>query len=111
MSTDNEREPDEGANPDEYISDGRTGESYVLGQTFDAKPVAMLDASSGDDIRRLTRTKLSAVPVTEPGADPADVAAVPPPEILAGAARALRLEAARWARLRVGEELVCEWRL
>jgi hypothetical protein len=74
MSTDNEREPDAGANPDEYISDGRTGESYVLGQTFDAKPVAMLDASSGDDIRRLTRTKLSAVPVTEPGADPADVA-------------------------------------
>jgi hypothetical protein len=70
----------------------------------------MLDAPSGDDIRRLTRTKLSAVPVTEPGADPADVAAVPPPEVLAGAARALQLEAARWARLRVGEELVCEWR-
>jgi hypothetical protein len=73
--------------------------------------IAMLDAPSGDDIRRLTRTKLSAVPVTEPGADPADVAAVPPPEVLAGAARALQLEAARWARLRVGEELVCEWRL
>ena len=72
--------------------------------------IAMLDAPSGDDIRRLTRTKLSAVPVTEPGADPADVAAVPPPEVLAGAARALQLEAARWARLRVGEELVCEWR-
>jgi hypothetical protein len=50
------------------------------------------------------------VPVTEPGADPADVAAVPPPEVLAGAARALQREAARWARLRVGEELVCEWR-
>ena len=72
--------------------------------------IAMLDAPSGDDIRRLTRTKLSAVPVTEPGADPADVAAVPPPEVLAGAARVLQLEAARWARLRVGEELVCEWR-
>ena len=69
--------------------------------------IAMLDAPSGDDIRRLTRTKLSAVPVTEPGADPADVAAVPAPEVLAGAARALQLEAARWARLRVGEELVC----
>ena len=26
-----------------------------------------------------------------------------------GAARALQVEAARWARLRVGEELVCEW--
>jgi len=72
--------------------------------------IAMLDAPSGDDIRRLTRTKLSAVPVTEPGADPADVAAVPPPEVLAGAARALQREAVRWARLRVGEELVCEWR-
>ena len=59
--------------------------------------IAMLDAPSGDDIRRLTRTKLSAVPVTEPGADPADVAAVPA-EVLAGAARALQLEAARWAR-------------
>ena len=70
--------------------------------------IAMLDAPSGDDIRRLTRTKLSAVPVTEPGADPADVAAVPA-RFWRGAA--LQLEAARWARLRVGEELVCEWRL
>jgi hypothetical protein len=33
-----------------------------------------------------------------------------PPEVLAGAARALQREAARWARLRVGEELVREWR-
>jgi hypothetical protein len=73
--------------------------------------IAMLDAQSVDDIRRLTRAKLSAVPVTEPGADPADVAAVPPPEVLAGAARALQVEAARWARLRVGEELICQWRL
>ena len=39
MSTDNEREPDAGASPDPYITDGRTGQSYVLGQTFDAKPV------------------------------------------------------------------------
>jgi hypothetical protein len=73
--------------------------------------IAVHDAPSGDDIRRLTRAKLSAVPVTEPGVDPADVAAVPPPEVLAGAARALLVEAARWARLRVGEELVYEWRL
>lgn len=73
--------------------------------------IAMLDAPSGDDIRRLTRAKVSAVPVTEPGADPADVVAVPPPEVLAAAARALRAEASRWARLRAGEELVCEWRL
>ena len=50
------------------------------------------------------------VPVVEPGADPAEVIAAPPPEALAAAARALQVEAARWARLRVGEELVYEWR-
>lgn len=71
--------------------------------------VAMLDAPSEDDIRRLTREKLSAVPLTEPGADPGQVASVPPPAALARAARALQVEAARWARLRVGEELVYEW--
>jgi hypothetical protein len=71
--------------------------------------VAMLDAPSGEDIRRLTRVKLSAIPLTEPGADPADVARVPPPEALAQAARGLQVEAARWARLRVGEDLVYEW--
>lgn len=73
--------------------------------------IAMLDAPPDGDIRRLTRAKLSVVPVTEPGADPADVAAIPPPGVLAGAARALQVEAARWARLRAGEELVYEWRL
>ncbi len=73
--------------------------------------IAMLDAPSGDDIRRITRAKLSVVPVKEPGADPADVAGVPSPEALARAARGLQVEAARWARLRVGEELVYEWPL
>lgn len=73
--------------------------------------IAMLGAPTAEDIRRLTRAKLSAVPVSEPGADPADVAAVPPPEVLAAAARVLRAEAARWAGLRAGDELVCEWRL
>jgi hypothetical protein len=73
--------------------------------------IAMLDAPSGDEIRRLTCTKLSVLPVTEPGADPADVAEVPPPEVLARAARALQVAAARWARLRVGEELIFDWRL
>ena len=34
MSNHDEREPDAGASPDEYITDGRTGESYVFGQTF-----------------------------------------------------------------------------
>jgi hypothetical protein len=71
--------------------------------------VAMLDSPSDDDIRRLSRAKLSVLPVTEPGADPADGVAVPPPAVLARAARALQVEAARWARLRVGEELVYSW--
>lgn len=71
--------------------------------------VAVLHDPSQDEIRRLTRMKLSAVPIVEPGADPADVIAAPPPEALAAAARVLQVEAARWARLRVGEELVYEW--
>jgi hypothetical protein len=69
--------------------------------------VAMLDSPSDDDIRRLTREKLSVIPVTEPGADAADAA--PLPAVLARAARALQVEAARWARLRVGGELVYSW--
>jgi hypothetical protein len=35
MSNHDEREPDAGASPDEYTTDGRTGESYV-GQEGDA---------------------------------------------------------------------------
>jgi hypothetical protein len=73
--------------------------------------VAALDDQSPDEIRRLTRMKLSVVPLVEPGADPADVIACPPPEALAAAASALQVEAARWARLRVGEEIVYDWRL
>jgi hypothetical protein len=71
--------------------------------------IAVLDDPSPDEIRRLTRMKLSVVPIVEPGADPADVIAAPPPAPLAAAARTLQVEAARWARLRVGEELVYEW--
>ena len=76
--------------------------------------VAMLDAPSDDDIRRLTRAKLSVLPATEPGATPLDAAAVPPPAVpppavLARAAQALQVEAARWARLRVGQELIYTW--
>lgn len=72
--------------------------------------VAVLDDQSPDRIMRLTREKLSVVPVVEPGVDPGKVIAVPPPWVLVAAARALQVEAARWARLRVGEELVYEWR-
>jgi len=71
--------------------------------------VAMLDDPSPDEIRRVARMRLSVVPVVEPGTDPAAVIALPPPEVLAAAARALQVETARWARLRVGEELVYEW--
>jgi hypothetical protein len=71
--------------------------------------VAMLDAPSDDEIRRLTRAKLSVLPVAEPGADAPDAVAVPPPAALARAARALQVEAARWARRRVGQELVYSW--
>src|SRR5580692_10657102 len=70
--------------------------------------VAALDNPSADEIARLTRARLSVVPVKEPGADPAAVFEAPSPEALAAAARALQVEAARWARLRPGEELVYE---
>jgi len=73
--------------------------------------VAALDDPSPDEIRRLTRTKLSVVPLSEPGVDPVDAIGCPPPAVLAAAARALQVEAARWARLRVGEEIVYDWRL
>jgi hypothetical protein len=71
--------------------------------------VAALDNPSAEEIRRLTRDKLSVVPLRQPGTDPVDVVGSPPPEALAAAANALQVEAARWARLRVGEQLVYEW--
>jgi hypothetical protein len=71
--------------------------------------VAGLNDPSHEEIQRLARTKLNVVPVVEPGMDPADVIALPPPEALAAAANALQVGAARWARLRVGDELVYEW--
>lgn len=71
--------------------------------------IAALDDPSPDEIRRLTRRRLSVVPLVQPGSDPLDVVGSPPPEALAAAASALQVEAARWARLRVGEQLVYEW--
>src|ERR1700743_1221799 len=71
--------------------------------------IAALDDPSPGEINQVARVKLSAVPDVEPGAEPADVIALPPPAALAAAARALQVEAARWARLRVGDELVYEW--
>jgi hypothetical protein len=72
--------------------------------------IAMLDHPSAEEIARLAKAKLSAVPVAEPGADPAAVVALPSTEALAAAARALQAEASCWARLRPGEELVYQWR-
>ncbi len=72
--------------------------------------VAALADPSEEEIRRVTMAKLSVIPLKEPGADPAVLIQAPPPEALAAAARALQVEAARWARLRVGEELVYELR-
>ena len=72
--------------------------------------VAGLADPSEAEIARLTAARLSVIPLKEPGTDPAVLIQAPPPEALAAAARALQVEAARWVRLRVGEELVYELR-
>lgn len=63
-----------------------------------AENVAGLDDPRPDDIRRLAGRFLSVLPSAE----------VDPP-VIAAAARALQVEAARWARLRCGERLVYDW--
>jgi hypothetical protein len=60
--------------------------------------VAALDDPSPDQVRRLARAKLAVLPDAD--VDPAAIAA---------AAQALQVEAARWARLRVGEALSYDW--
>jgi hypothetical protein len=59
---------------------------------------AALENTTQDKIRQLTRDKLAVLP--DASVDPV---------LIAVAARALQVEAARWARLRVGEELSYEW--
>ena len=59
---------------------------------------AALDHMTPEKIQRLADAKLSVLPETD--VDPA---------VIAAAAQALQVEAARWARLRVGEELCYEW--
>jgi hypothetical protein len=59
---------------------------------------ATLDTMTLDKIKRLSATKLSVLP--DANVDPV---------VIAAAARALQVEAARWARLRVGEELSYDW--
>jgi hypothetical protein len=62
--------------------------------------VAALDHPSESEILQLVATRLSMLPDADADVDPAEVAA---------AAQALQVEAARWARLRIGEELSYEW--
>jgi hypothetical protein len=74
--------------------------------------VAAMAGPSDEQVERLARRQLSTLPLTEPGTGPAVAlgsAGLPPPAALTAAARALQVEAARWARLRRGEELVYEW--
>ena len=59
---------------------------------------AALDDPTPDRIRELAAIKLAVLPDAE--VDPA---------VIAAAARALQVEAARWARLRVGEHLDYDW--
>jgi len=60
--------------------------------------VAALETMTQDKIRQLARARLAVLRDCE--VDAVEIAA---------AARALQVEAARWARLRVGEELSYEW--
>ena len=62
--------------------------------------VAGLDHPSDVQILTLAAAQLSVLPDADAGVEPAEVAA---------AAQALQVEAARWARLRVGEEISYEW--
>ena len=62
--------------------------------------VAGLDHPSDIQIMTLAATRLTVLPDADADVDPAAVAA---------AAQALQVEAARWARLRVGEELSYDW--
>jgi hypothetical protein len=59
---------------------------------------AALSTLTLEKIKRLTADKLAALP--DANVDPV---------VVAVAARALQVEAARWARLRVGEELTYDW--
>ena len=59
---------------------------------------AALGTLTLEKIRRLTADKLAALP--DANVDPV---------LVSVAARALQVEAARWARLRVGEELSYDW--
>ena len=73
--------------------------SELLGDLVET--IAALDNPSAEEIRRLSGSKLAVLHMPAP----------PSPEALAAAARSLQVEAARWARLRPGEELHYDWAL
>jgi len=62
--------------------------------------VAGLDHPSDIQILTLAADQLSVLPDADAEVEPAEIAA---------AAQALQVEAARWARLRIGEEISYEW--
>jgi hypothetical protein len=62
--------------------------------------VAALEHPSDLQIRTLAANQLTVLPPADAEVDPAKIAAV---------AQALQVEAARWARLRIGEELSYDW--
>jgi hypothetical protein len=62
--------------------------------------VAGLDHPSDTQIMTLAATKLTVLP---------DAGADVEPAVVAAAAQAVQVEAARWARLRIGEELSYDW--
>jgi hypothetical protein len=62
--------------------------------------VAGLDHPTDIQIMTLAATRLSVLPDADAAVEPAEIAA---------AAQALQVEAARWARLRVGQELSYDW--
>jgi hypothetical protein len=69
--------------------------------------VAVLDNPSAAQIRRLAATKLAVLPDAEDVGYVGDVGL--DPAAIAAAATAMQVEASRWARLRVGEELSYQW--
>jgi hypothetical protein len=62
--------------------------------------VAVLEHPSDLQIMTLAATQLAVLPPADAEVDPGEIAA---------AAQALQVEAARWARLRVGEQLSYDW--
>lgn len=68
--------------------------------------VAGLDSPTSAQITKLAAVKLSVLPGARSWTGPGSQFA---PDRIAAAARAVQVEASRWARLRVGEQLSYDW--